>query len=133
MLSVFQFLTQIQSKEQINFDFILKVCKCHRLFLGNQLLVGGNFISLWKLSSSGRLSPQLQETSKISPSFTIETKNNLEVPYKGIYWMESWNTSMKSPVIHLKFSSDGTMFASASMVHFDVKHIYFCFLYRMIA
>ena len=32
------------------------------------------------------------------------------------FWKEVWQYKMALPVVHLKFSSDGTMFASAAEV-----------------
>lgn len=119
------------------------------MFLGSQLLVGGNFISLWtsgrkkqdsrtgspvKQGSPGRqASPEGGRIRQASPEGGRARLGSPEVGVGGLRpdtihvigtdeidtdtdWNESWSVTVASPVIHLKFSPDGSMFASASMV-----------------
>ena len=69
--------------------------------IGTQLLVGGEFISLCTLE---------YEKSHSSPE-KIEREEEREAQ-----WREAWSMSMSSHIRHLKYSPDGTMFASAAAV-----------------
>ncbi len=74
--------------------------------IGLQLLVGGKFISLCSLDggdSDRHLSPEKPDLRRAS-----EQENRT--------WKEVFCIDVASPVIHLKFSPDGTMFASAAKV-----------------
>lgn len=100
--------------------------------IGSNLLVGGNFISLWT-SRLGQTTP-LITPRETSPSFAIggnlpsidegkeEEREGGEGERKGVKewgganWKETWSVTVASPVSHLKFSPDGSMFASASLV-----------------
>ncbi len=60
---------------------------------GSQLLVGGMCISLWSCD---------QDTNASSSE-----------GMRGVEWAEVWKCDMGRSVVHLKFSPDGTFFASA--------------------
>ena len=71
------------------------------------MLVGGKFISLCSVdggdSDSRHLSPEKPDLRRAS-----EQENRT--------WKEVFSIDVASPVVHLKFSPDGTMFASAAKV-----------------
>ena len=68
-------------------------------FLGLQLLIGGKFISLYTVEPERPDSPMRSDSIRA-----------------GEEWREAWSTNMSLPQVHLKFSPDGTMFASAAVV-----------------
>ncbi|XP_019849574.1 PREDICTED: dmX-like protein 2 isoform X3 [Amphimedon queenslandica] len=91
---------------------------------GSQLLVGGNFISLWTSTrkqdspptprgggGEGTPSPTKQRGIG-SPVDEGDGRGHIDA---SATWNESWTVTVASPIIHLKFSPDGSLFASASL------------------
>lgn len=71
------------------------------------MLVGGKFVSLCSLESDG-------EGVYLSPEKSEGSARRASEPDKQ--WKEIFSTKVASAVIHLKFSPDGEMFASAAEV-----------------
>jgi len=71
--------------------------------LGSHLIIGGEFLTMWNFDVSSELAPPPSEREGQGVGGTGR-------------WKEVWRCKMALPVVHLKFSPDGAMFASASEV-----------------
>ena len=78
---------------------------------GKQLLIGGEILSLWAYSVNENGSVLLPD-----PDSSVTGEGGSE----GV-WGELWRCALALPAVHLMFSPDGTMFATASKDDHFVK------------
>ncbi len=82
---------------------------------GTQLLVGGKTISLWTLE----LPPQTLPAEVLPEREMGESEGGM-MGMGGVSgmgtWNEVWRCEVAIPVVHLKFSPDSTLFATAGEV-----------------
>lgn len=82
---------------------------------GTQLLIGGKDISLWMLEQ-----PPQMLAAEVLPEREMggETGEGLMGGGSGQLgtWTEAWRCEVAIPVVHLKFSPDSLLFATAGEV-----------------
>ena len=82
---------------------------------GTQLLVGGKSVSLWTLE----LPPQVL-AAEVLPEREMGDMGGEGMMGGGVSgmgtWNEVWRCEVAIPVVHLKFSPDSTLFATAGEV-----------------
>ena len=77
-----------------------------------QLLVGGKDVSLWALEY-----PPQTAAAEVLPEREISVGDLGEGGLSGMgTWNELWRCEVAIPVVHLKFSPDSTLFATAGEV-----------------
>ena len=79
---------------------------------GTQLLVGGRDLSLWMLEQP----PQTLATEVLPEREMSDVSEALMGGSGHGTWTEMWRCEMAVPVVHLKFSPDSLLFATAGEV-----------------
>ena len=89
---------------------------------GTQLLVGGKDISLWTFEQP----PQVLAAEVLPEREIHEGGDDGNMVGGGVSgqgtWTEVWRCEVAVPVVHLKFSPDSTLFATAGKVRVPKYH-----------
>ena len=85
--------------------------------MGSHLAIGGKYLTMWNFEVSFQLSPSSKKLEGNGEGGE-GGGGGREVGGGGGggRWKEVWRCKMALPIVHLKFSPDGAMFASVSEV-----------------
>ena len=78
--------------------------------MGSHLAIGGKYLTMWNFEVSFQLSPSSKKLEGGGEGGGGGREGG------GGRWKEVWRCKMALPIVHLKFSPDGAMFASVSEV-----------------
>ena len=84
--------------------------------VGSHLAIGGKHLTMWNFEVSFQLSPASKKEGGGEGGEGGGGGREGGGGGGGGRWKEVWRCKMALPVVHLKFSPDGAMFASVSEV-----------------